>query len=103
MPDRGGTVAAERDSSAAGSEVAVGRDDGLTAEDLGAEEAAALPERQAMSKLDFGFGFDNFAMPINEATAINYASTDSIAIADADQIVILHQVDDDGDIPEDPT
>jgi NAD(P)H-hydrate repair Nnr-like enzyme with NAD(P)H-hydrate dehydratase domain len=71
--------------------------DGLSAEDLEAEEAMALPEREAMSKIGIGagLGIDNFAMPINEATAINIASTDSIAIADADQIMIINQVDQD--------
>jgi hypothetical protein len=71
--------------------------DGLSAEDLEAERAMELPERQAMSKIDVsaGFGIDNFAMPINEATAINYASVDSIAIADADQIMVINQVDED--------
>jgi hypothetical protein len=34
-------------------------------------------------------------MPINEATAMNIASSDSIAIADADQIVLINQVDED--------
>ena len=39
----------------------------LSLEDLEAEEAMALPERQAMSKVDIGagLGIDNFAMPIN--------------------------------------
>ena len=71
--------------------------DGLSFEDLEAEQAMALPERQAMSKVDLGsgLGIDNFAMPINEATAMNIASSDSIAIADADQIVMIHQVDED--------
>ena len=71
--------------------------DGLSAEDLEAEQALALPERQAMSKIDVGagFGIDNFAMPINEATAMNIASNDSIAVADADQIMIITQVDED--------
>ncbi len=71
--------------------------DGLSFEDLEAEQAMALPERQAMSKVDLGsgLGIDNFAMPINEATAMNIASSDSIAVADADQIVIIHQVDED--------
>ena len=71
--------------------------EGLSAEDLEAEQAMALPERQAMSKIDVGagFGIDNFAMPINEATAMNLASDYSIAIADADQIVIINQVDED--------
>lgn len=69
----------------------------LSAEDLDAEEVTALPERQAMSKLDFGsgFGIDNFAMPINEATAMNIASVNSVAVADADQIMIINQVDED--------
>lgn len=71
--------------------------DGLSAEDLEAEQAMALPERQAMSKIDLGsgLGIDNFAMPINEATALNIGSVDSIAIADADQIMIINQVDED--------
>ena len=71
-------------------------DDELTPEDLEAEAADALPDREAMSSisLDLG-GIDNFAMPINEATAMNVASSDSWAIADADQVVILNQVDED--------
>ncbi len=71
--------------------------DGLSAEDLEAEQAMALPEREAMSKIGIGagFGIDNFAMPINEATAVNIASSDSIAYADADQIVLINQVDQD--------
>ncbi len=69
----------------------------LSIEDLEAEEALALPERQAMSKVHFGtgLGIDNFAMPINEATAMNISSTDAVAVADADQIVIINQVDQD--------
>ena len=68
----------------------------LSIEDLQAEEAMALPERQAMSKISLGSGLaDNFAMPINEATAVNIGTTDSYAIADADQIVILEQTDHD--------
>ena len=69
----------------------------LSLDDLEAEEALALPERQAMSKIDLGagLGIDNFAMPINEATATNIASTSSVAIADADQIVIIYQADQD--------
>ena len=71
--------------------------DELSLDDLEAEEALALPERQAMSKIDLGagLGIDNFAMPINEATATNIASTNSAAIADADQIVIIYQADQD--------
>jgi hypothetical protein len=33
-------------------------------------------------------------MPINEAVAINNESTQSVAVADADQTVIIGQVDD---------
>ncbi len=71
--------------------------EGLSPEDLEAEQALALPEREAMSKIGIsaGFGIDNFAMPINEATAVNIASSDSIAYADADQIVLINQVDQD--------
>jgi hypothetical protein len=43
----------------------------------------------------FGHGIDNFAMPINEATAANISSTSSVAAADADQTVIIYQVSDD--------
>ena len=46
---------------------------------------------------DIAGGFDNFAMPINEAIAINNHSTESIAAADADQTVIIGQVDTDPD------
>ena len=69
---------------------------GLSGEELVAEEGVALPDRQAMSTVKLGAGFDNFAMPINEAIAINNESVSSIAIADADQIVILNQTDIDG-------
>ncbi len=71
--------------------------EGLSPEDLEAQHALALPEREAMSKIGIGAGsgIDNFAMPINEATAMNIGSEDSIAIADADQIMIINQVDQD--------
>jgi hypothetical protein len=41
-----------------------------------------------------GHGIDNFAMPINEATAENVNSNASIAAADADQTVIIYQTSD---------
>lgn len=67
----------------------------LTGEELEAQGGAALPDKEAMSTIsaDIGAGIDNFAMPINEATALNLASSQSYAIADADQIVILNQID----------
>jgi hypothetical protein len=43
----------------------------------------------------FGHGIDNFAMPINEATAANVESNSSVAAADADQTVIIYQTSDD--------
>lgn len=71
---------------------------GLSNEELAAQEAETLPEREAMSAIKGGGldgVIDNFAMPINEAVAINNESVSSIAIADADQIVILEQTDTD--------
>jgi len=64
----------------------------LSGEELAAETAVDLPDREAMST--FGHGIDNFAMPINEATAENINSTSSIAAADADQTVIIYQTSD---------
>lgn len=70
-------------------------DNELTGEELEAQSGEALPDREAMSaiKAGLGSGIDNFAMPINEAIAINNESVNSYAIADADQIVILNQTD----------
>jgi hypothetical protein len=73
----------------------VTKDTELTGEELEAQSAEALPDREAMSTIRVGSGIDNFAMPINEATAMNIASSDSIAIADADQIMIIEQIDQD--------
>ena len=69
----------------------------LTGEELEAQTGSELPDREAMStiKATLGAGIDNFAMPINEAIAINNESVSSWAIADADQIVILEQTDED--------
>ena len=64
----------------------------LSPQELSAEQATDLPDREAMSV--FGqspHSLENFAMPINTAEAANYYSTSSIAAADADQIVILDQ------------
>ena len=73
--------------------------DGLSHEELAAQDAQALPDREAMSTLsstgvDVG-GVDNFAMAINEALAMNVNSADSVAYADADQTVIVGQTDTD--------
>ena len=64
----------------------------LAPDELSAEQATDLPDREAMSVFgQFPNGFENFAMPINTAEAANYYSTSSVAAADADQIVILDQ------------
>jgi hypothetical protein len=73
----------------------------LTGNELDAEMAVDLPEREAMSTFGHGFGHgfdhgididgDNVAMPINEASAANISSTSSVAAADADQTVIIYQ------------
>jgi hypothetical protein len=69
----------------------------LSNDELAAEAAVDLPDREAMSTFGHGFGhgvdydFGNFAMPINEATATNIESTSSVAAADADQTVIIYQ------------
>ena len=71
---------------------------GLSSDELEAQDAAALPDREAMSTIGLDLsGIDNFAMPINEALAMNIQSTDSVAIADADQTVIIGQSDLDPD------
>ena len=63
----------------------------LTGDDLEQQVGAPLPDREAMSTIS-GAGVDNFAVPINEALAANVNSSDSYAIADADQVVMLNQV-----------
>jgi hypothetical protein len=65
----------------------------LSEQELAEQDGQALPDREAMSTItpDISGGFDNFAMPINEALAVNNHSTESVAIADADQTVIIGQ------------
>jgi type II secretory pathway component HofQ len=70
----------------------------LSEQELAAESGQELPDREAMSTISADFaGIENFAMPINEAIAINNQSIQSIAIADADQTVIIGQVDTDAE------
>jgi hypothetical protein len=69
---------------------------GLDEQQLAEEAATDLPDREAMSILNLSLsGVDNFAMPINEATAVNNYSNQSIAMADADQVVIIDQAAED--------
>jgi hypothetical protein len=52
----------------------------LTPEELEAQEAAELPDREAMSLINA-----NVAAPINAAVAANVLSDNSIAYANAEQ------------------
>ncbi len=57
----------------------------LTPADL-EEDAAELPDREAMSLIDL-----NVAAPVNAAVAANVLSDGSVAYADADQTAIINQ------------
>jgi hypothetical protein len=62
--------------------------------ELADEQAYALPAREAMSTVGADpTGWENFAMPINEALAFNHESTDSLAFAEADQTLIMGPLD----------
>jgi hypothetical protein len=58
----------------------------LTREELDTIAGEALPERAAMSLINA-----NVAAPINAAVALNVASDDSIAYANAEQNVDIDQ------------
>jgi hypothetical protein len=58
----------------------------LTTEELEAQEAADLPEREAMSLVNL-----NAAIPINAAVAANVLSDGAIAYADATQDIPIDQ------------
>ncbi|HEX2048674.1 MAG TPA: hypothetical protein VHF27_12980 [Acidimicrobiales bacterium] len=55
-------------------------DNPLTSEELEAQTGEELPDREAMSLVNA-----NLAAPINAAVALNVASDDSIAYANAEQ------------------
>jgi hypothetical protein len=74
----------------------------LTDAELDAEFVVELPDREAMSTIEGPLGVDgNVAIPINEAQAANVNSDYSVAIADADQFVIVDQADTDTDASSD--
>jgi hypothetical protein len=58
----------------------------LTAEELAEQEAAELPDREAMSLVNA-----NLAIPVNAAVAANVLSDGSIAYADATQQTPINQ------------
>jgi hypothetical protein len=82
---------------------------GLKPDELAAEEAAELPDREAMSLLDLNLDLAidaaaaapvaaaiaanaNVAAPIDAAVAANVGSVDSTAIASADQDAEITQI-----------
>lgn len=60
--------------------------DDLTPEELEQEEAAELPDREAMSLINA-----NLAAPVNAAVALNVLSDDSVAYANAEQTADIDQ------------
>jgi len=60
--------------------------DGLEREELEAQAAEELPDREAMSLVSA-----NVAAPVNLAAALNVASDNSIAYANAEQDVDIDQ------------
>jgi hypothetical protein len=59
---------------------------GLTDEELAEETGEELPDREAMSLINA-----NLAAPVNAAVALNVASDNSIAYANAEQTAIIDQ------------
>ena len=62
------------------------RQQGLSAEELEQQQAAELPEREAMSLVNL-----NLAAPVNAAVAANVLSDDAVAYADATQDAAIDQ------------
>ena len=58
----------------------------LTSDELEAQDAAELPDREAMSLIDA-----NVAAPVNDAAALNVLSDGSVAYANAEQDVDIDQ------------
>jgi len=68
---------------------------GLTDAEIAAEQGTDLPDREAMSMLHILpiDDIDNLSMPINQAFAMNINTNQSIASADASQVVVSDQAD----------
>jgi hypothetical protein len=62
------------------------REQELTADELEAQEAAELPDREAMSLINA-----NLAAPVNAAVALNALSDNSVAYANAEQNIDITQ------------
>lgn len=67
-------------------EVEVREVEGLSEEELEAQTGEGLPDREEMSLVDA-----NVAAPVNLAAALNAASDDSVAYANAEQNVDIDQ------------
>ena len=67
-------------------EVEVKEVEGLSEEELEAQSGEGLPDREEMSLIDA-----NVAAPVNLALALNVASDNSIAYANAEQNVTITQ------------
>ena len=59
---------------------------GLSGAELDAQNAEQLPDREQMSLISA-----NLAAPVNAAVAANVLSDDSVAFANAEQDVVIHQ------------
>jgi hypothetical protein len=68
---------------------------GLSEAELAAEQGTDLPDREAMSMIHIlpMDDIDNLSMPINQAFALNINTNQSIASADASQVVVSDQAD----------
>jgi hypothetical protein len=64
----------------------ISKQDELSTEELEEQTGEELPDREAMSLVDA-----NVAAPINAAVALNVASDDSVAYANAEQNVDIDQ------------
>ncbi|MGH3088448.1 MAG: hypothetical protein ACRDSJ_14165 [Rubrobacteraceae bacterium] len=62
------------------------KQEGLSKEELEAQDSEQLPDREEMSLIDA-----NVAAPVNAAVAANVLSDDAVAIANAEQNVDIDQ------------
>jgi hypothetical protein len=72
-----------------------GQNAGLSDVELAAEQGTELPDREAMSMIHIlpMDDIDNLSMPSNQAFALNINTNQSIASADASQVVVSDQAD----------
>ena len=73
-------------AAASGNTCRMDENKGLTEEELAAETGEELPDREAMSLINA-----NLAAPVNAAVALNVASDNSVAYANAEQYAPINQ------------